>query len=59
MRAEIEMMKKETPEYADCWEWGICEINDICKADGLVFQYGENIDKPSDFPDSDVWVKYD
>ena len=57
MRVNMEMMKLHEPEFADCWSWGICEIDDMA-TNGLCFYYGGEDDKPEGFPEfTDVWVK--
>ena len=40
MRATCAMMREREPEFADCWEWGRCEIEDWSKAGGILFFYG-------------------
>ena len=59
MRANMEMMIKSDPEYADCWTWGVCYLPDLAISD-ISFEYGGEADKPEDFPEgTDVWVKHD
>lgn len=58
MRAEMEMMRLHEPEDAECWTWGVCDIDDLASARGLRFEFGGEGDKPAGFPEhTDVWVK--
>ena len=46
MAAECEMMAANEPDSADCWTWGVCEINDLSHSSGLSFEFGGEEDKP-------------
>jgi len=48
MAAEVEMMQKQNPEFADCWYWGRCTVSDLVYLDAFAFQYGSKEDMPED-----------
>lgn len=48
MAAECDMMQHNEPEFADAWTWGRCTINDLCRRDGLEFEFGGDEDLPDD-----------
>ena len=58
MRAEMEMMRLNEPEYADCWTWGVCTVNDLAMGKGFEFEFGGDEHKPDYMPENmDVLVK--
>ena len=46
LSAELEMMREQQQEDAECWTWGICEISDLSDSNGLSFQFGGDDYKP-------------
>jgi len=45
MKAECEMLTLNEPDNADCWTWGICEVDDLSRSSGLQFTFGGDEDK--------------
>lgn len=48
MAAEIEMMKLADPDYADCWHWARCHVNNLAYEGALSFSFGGEEDDPED-----------
>lgn len=43
--AEIKMMRKNRPEYADAWDIGVADIEDLEHAGAIMLMYGGIEDK--------------
>jgi hypothetical protein len=48
MQAHCAMMAQAEPEYAHCWTWGRCRVEDVSSNGGTTFEYGGEEDAPSD-----------
>lgn len=44
MAAQCEMMAKAQPDYANCWTWGECRVEDLARTNGLSFTFGGDDD---------------